>query len=159
MDLNTTLKQFEAVEANLAKLDRLWAQIQELLPGQGSVVLNDPDKYLMLQRSFSQIEKGMPAIDGVKLRNLLLHPDEIVSGKIDCLELDEFGSTLAFDRALFGQGEELSDYRFRMEAKRRELARQGVEQLYTDVESTLQVLPDPPSPSVPGPNTSRKAQG
>jgi hypothetical protein len=120
MDLNDTLKQFEAVEANLAKLERLWTAIKPLLPGTpNEASVKDPDKYTELERSFSHIAKGMPSVDGFKLESCLLHPDDILTNSIDCLELNEISVSVTFAREVFKQGEILADYRFRLDAKRR----------------------------------------
>lgn len=139
MDLNDTLKQFEAVEANLAKLDRLWAQIRPLLPAsEREASVTDPEKYLDLQRAFNQIAKGMPKVDGFYLEQCLMDPDAILSNNIDCLELCEISASIAVAREVFKQGEVLSEYRFKVEAMRRELARQEVEFLCQRIEGLLQ---------------------
>src|SRR5436309_1950612 len=126
MDLNDTLKQFEAVEGNLSKLERLWAQIKPLLPGSDrEASVTNPDKYIELQRSFDHIAKGMPKVDGFELDRCHLDSNYNMQGSIDCLELGEITASVAFTREVFKQGEVLAEYRFRLEAKRRELARQS----------------------------------
>lgn len=143
MDLNEALKQFEAVEANLCKLERLWGQIKELLPTGNEIQVKDEDQYRSLLRSFSTIAKAMPKIDGVGLEERFLDPAEIIQGSIDCLELGEFDAALSFSNAIFGQGEILEAYRFRMESKRRELARQGVNTICGAIEESLSKLEEP----------------
>jgi hypothetical protein len=143
VDLNNALKQFEAVEANLCKLERLWSQIKELLPTGNEIQVKDEDQYRSLQRAFSSIAKAMPKIDGVSLEECLLDPVAIVQGSIDCLEIGEIDATLSFTNAIFGQGEVLDAYRFRMESKRRELARQGVHSICDSVEESLSNLKEP----------------
>jgi hypothetical protein len=140
VDLNDTLKQFEAAEANLAKLERLWDQIKALLPTGSEIQVSDDNQYRSLQRSFVHIAKGMPKIDGFTLEECLLDSDAIVQGNIDCLEIGEFSASLSFSTAIFRQGEVLDDYRFRIESKRRELARQAVDSFCEDIEGTLRQL-------------------
>jgi hypothetical protein len=140
VDLNDTLKQFEAVEANLAKLERLWNQIKALLPTGNDIQVSDENQYRSLQRSFAHIAKGMPKIDGFTLEECLLDPDAIIQGNVDCLEIGEFTASLNFSSAIFRQGEVLDDYRFRMESKRRELARQAVDSICGSIEGTLRQL-------------------
>lgn len=141
MDLNNTLKQFEAVEANLSKLERLWAKIKPLLPGSDrEASVTDPDKYVDLQRSFDHIAKAMPKIDGFELLCCLLDPDDILKSNIDCLELGEISASITFAREVFRQGEVLAEYRFKLDAKRRELARQSVESLSARIEQLLREL-------------------
>lgn len=143
MDLNSALKQFEAVEANLEKLDRTWKQIRELLPEGGSVTVSDSGKYLALQRSFDHIAKSLPKIDGFEFDLCLLDPDDIARGNIDCLELGEIDASISFSREIFRQEEVLEEYRFRMESKRRELARQTIESLSSEIESLLLNFKEP----------------
>src|SRR5438874_2438619 len=120
MDLNETLKEFEAVEANVSKLERLWAQIKPLLPvTDREASVKDAEKYIELQRSFDHIAKGLPKIDGFELDRCLLDPDDILKSSIDCLELGEISVSVSFSREIFRQGEVLAEYRFRLEAKRR----------------------------------------
>jgi hypothetical protein len=113
MNLNDALKQFEAVEANLGKLDQLWKQIAKLLPSLNDIQVENEDQYLQLKRSFEQIGKQMPKIDGFQLNVCLEHPDDIVRLKVDCLEAGEFTDRVAIEADLHRQGEVLSDYRFR----------------------------------------------
>jgi len=137
MDLNSALKQFEAVEANLGKLDNLWQQIKKLLPSIEEIQVNDEDQYLQLQRSFEQIAKQLPKIDGYELKVSIMHPDDILRCKVDLLELGEFTDRAAFDTDLHRQAEVLNDYRFRVETKRRDLARQAVSGICTQIEAKL----------------------
>lgn len=140
MDLNEALKQFEAVEANLGKLDNLWKQIEKLLPSIDEVQVGDEEQYHQMQRSFEQIAKQMPSIDGFQLKICLEHPDDIFRIKIDALEVGEFTDRVALDTHIHYQGEVLSDYRFRVESKRRELARQAVQDICRQIELTLEEL-------------------
>lgn len=144
MNLNSALKQFEAVESNLAKLDRIWKQLKELIPS-GDVIIDvsDPGKYLSLKRSFEHIAKNLPKIDAFEFQICLLDPDEIVLGNVDCLELGEFDASLSFSREVLRQEEVLDEYRFRMESKRRELARQAVVSLSKEIDSRLLQLQSP----------------
>jgi hypothetical protein len=77
VDLNDTLKQFEAVEANRAKLERLWDRIKALLPTGNQIGVSNEDEYRSLQRSFIHIAKGMPKIDGFALEEYLLNSDAV----------------------------------------------------------------------------------
>jgi hypothetical protein len=140
MNLNDALKQFEAVEANLGKLDQLWKQIAKLLPSLNDIQVENEDQYLQLKRSFEQIGKQMPKIDGFQLNVCLEHPDDIVRLKVDCLEAGEFTDRVAIEADLHRQGEVLSDYRFRVESKRRELARQAIQDLCVHIEGKLEEL-------------------
>src|SRR5260221_4566520 len=82
----------------------------------------------------------MPKIDGFALEESLLDSDAIIQGNIDCLELGEFSASLSLSSAIFRQGEVLNDYRFRMESKRRELARQALDSICGSIEDALRQL-------------------
>ena len=140
MNLNETLKQFEAVEANLAKLDDLWKQIKKLLPAFDEIQVGEEERYLQLCRSFEHVLKQMPKVDGHELKYLLDRPEDIFRGKIDTLEAEEFVHRVGLDIEIHRQGEALDDYRFRVESKRRALARQSVQDLSAQIDSLLQDL-------------------
>jgi len=137
MDLNDAVKQFEAVEANLVKLEQLWKQIEKLLPSLDEVQVGDQEQYVRAQRSFEHIAKPMPKVDGLELKICLAHPDEIFRMKVETLEIGEFTDRVALDSDLRRQGEVLGEYRFRMDGKRRALARQAVEPLCAGIEAIL----------------------
>jgi|GEM_PF-4920582 len=141
MDLNETLKEFEAVEANVAKLERLWMQIKPLLPASESEAsVRGPDKYVELQRSFDHIARKMPKIGGFQLESCFLDSDDILKHNIDCLELAEINASITVTREIFKQGEVLAEYRFRLESRRRELARQAVAPLSKKIDELLEWL-------------------
>jgi len=140
MDLNNALKQFEAVEANLGKLDLIWKQIRKLLPSLDEVQVDNDEQYLQFKRSFEHIAKQLPKIDGYDLAICLEHPDDIFRDKVDSLEVGELTDRAALDAHLHRQGEVLSEYRFRVEAKRRELARQAVNDMCVQIEAKFEAL-------------------
>ena len=124
----------------MGKLDQIWKQIKKLLPSIDQVQVGDEEQYLQMQRSFEQIAKQMPRIDGFELKVCLDHPDEIFRNKIDTLEVGELIDRAALDTHFHRLGEILSDYRFRVESKRREFARQTVQDLCARTELKLEEL-------------------
>ena len=60
--LDVALREFEAVEANLAKPERLWSRIEARIP-EGIAFGSDAD-YDDLRRSFAELLEHLPAIDG-----------------------------------------------------------------------------------------------
>jgi hypothetical protein len=64
--LNEALKQFEAAEANLLKLERLWKEISEMLPDLWGIVIegiSDEDAYREKAMAFEHIVRCIPKID------------------------------------------------------------------------------------------------
>jgi len=62
--INAALRQFEATEANVARLERLWAEIQKLTP-DGLQFGNGP-VYEERVRVFEDVLAALPMIDGWK---------------------------------------------------------------------------------------------
>lgn len=137
-DLNHALKQFEAVQANIAKLERLWDDLETMLPtGRGIGINGDPVEYRRLARSYRHIAAQMPAIDGFRLNAEIMDPDDIMTSGIDLAEVGELQDTYTFLRSLVKPGDCLAEYKHRAEMKRRELARDTVRQF---ADAVLQLL-------------------
>src|SRR5713226_6149569 len=85
--LNTALQQFEAAEANLEKLDKLWKQIEALL-GSGPA-FRSPPEYEELCFAFCRILPSLPAIDGFRVEDQLNDYDAIGQMRLDALEIGE----------------------------------------------------------------------
>jgi hypothetical protein len=60
--INAALRQFEAAEANLEKLQRVWGEIEKMTPS-GIAFGGDP-KYDDRVRAYEDILSGLPMIDG-----------------------------------------------------------------------------------------------
>ena len=63
-DINTALRQFEAAEANLQKLERLWGEINKMIPD--GLVFGDDPKYDDHVRSYEDVLAALPKLDGWK---------------------------------------------------------------------------------------------
>lgn len=140
MDLNDALKVFEATEANLVKMERLWDQLKKLFPTGLNLGVTDPDEYVNLTRAFANIARAMPAIDGRTIQVVIMDPDAIVQNHMDYLDVGEASAMLAFHGELESQGRELGDYRFLLDMKRRELARQSIQKLSDEIDAALTTI-------------------
>jgi hypothetical protein len=60
--LTAALRQFEVAEANLVKLEKLWAEIFALIPH--GIEFGDNPKYEDRCRAFASIIAALPMIDG-----------------------------------------------------------------------------------------------
>jgi len=136
--LDAALREFDAVEANLEKLDRLWAQIQSHLPG--GPAFGSPPEYEEACLAFRRILPALPAIDGFKVKDHLLDYDEVGQMRLDALEVGEIESQVAVERWVEQQGGVLREYRFRLKAKRRELVRSRMLILIDHVDELLRTL-------------------
>ncbi|MCJ2054067.1 hypothetical protein [Methylobacterium sp. J-070] len=115
------LKQFEATEANLLKLQRLWDELKALFPA--AVSLDHNPEYEDRARSFDSVLWALPAIDGWKPNLCPPDLDGVAATRIDLLELDEPLETARFEAALWSEGRQIGEYRFRLDQKRRALIR------------------------------------
>jgi len=107
--LNAALREFEATEANLAKLERLWSQIEARIP-EGIIFGSDPD-YDDLCRSFAEILVYLPAIDGWHLENRLMELNAIAQSRFDAMEIDELEAKIYLEENISAPGRDLREYR------------------------------------------------
>ena len=136
--LSTALQKFEATEANLGKLEKLWDKISALLP-RGPAFGAPPD-YDELCLSFRRVLPALPAIDGVRIEDRLLEYDEAGQMRFDALEVGEIEAAVYVENALEEQGKLLHQYRFHLNAKRRELVRDRLLAVISDIDERLQTL-------------------
>lgn len=158
MTLDAALRQFEATEANLEKLDKLWEQIEHHLPR--GPAFGSPPEYDELCLALRRILPALPAIDGFRVEDRLLDYDTVGQMRLDALELGEFDAQISVENAIIEQGRQLQAYRFRLRAKRRELVRGRILTLIDEVDELLRRLGPaaegkPPNDSVSGSDWSR----
>ena len=135
---DAALREFEATAANLAKLDSLWERIENLQPS--GPAFGAPPEYQVLCLAFRRILPSLPAIDGLRVEDRLHEYDEAGQMHLDALELGEVEVQVSVMNSLEEQGRQLREYRFRLEAKRRELVRDRLVELIHDVEKLLSGL-------------------
>jgi Restriction endonuclease len=119
--LAAALRKFEATEANLGKLEKLWDEISKLIPS--GPAFGSPPEYDELCLAFRRILPSLPGIDGFRLEDRLYEYDEAGQMRLDALEVGEIGAEVSVSNELEEQGRLISKYRFHLNAKRRELVR------------------------------------
>jgi Restriction endonuclease len=129
------LEQFDATEANITKLQSLWAEIEGLIP-QG-ISFGDNPEYDDRTRAFIAILKALPAIDGWKPSVEILDLNTIAQTRFDYADIGEPGAAIQFDADLALPGRELREYRFRFDHKRRALVREPLTSLIDSVDVSL----------------------
>ena len=136
--LDAALQQFDATEANLAKLDSLWTRIRALLPT--GPAFGGPPEYQELCLAFRRVLPGLPAISGMRVADNLPDYDEVGQMHLEALEVGDIEAQVAADKFLDEQGNQLQEYRFRFQAKRRELVRDRLITLMNETETLLNAL-------------------
>jgi hypothetical protein len=136
--LETALGQFEATEANLKKLESLWAQIRGLI-GDG-VAFGTPPGYDDACRAFRRILPALPSIDGFRVEDCLLAYNDVGQMRFDAMEIGEIDVKVSVSEQIERQGGVLEEYRFRLTTKRRELVRSRMTKLVDDVDGYVRLM-------------------
>ncbi|WP_171901370.1 restriction endonuclease [Stappia indica] len=132
------LEQFEAIEANLVKLERLCNEIEGLIPS--GICFGPNAAYEDKCRAAGAISEHMPAIDGWALKLGFLDLDEIAQSRLDCCELGEPSAAAAFERSLEEPSYNLREYRFRFNRKRRELVKTALDQAIDKIDGLIRTI-------------------
>lgn len=119
--LDAALEEFEATEANLAKLNALWERIERLLPTGPS--FGSPPGYDELLLAFRRILPALPAIDGFQVEDHLCEFDVAGQLLLEALEGGEVVAEVEARNTLSEQGRQLREYSFRLQSARRHLVR------------------------------------
>jgi len=133
--MSSALRAFEATEANLAKLERIWAALRGMIP-EGIAFGSDP-KYEERSAEFNHVLSALPAIDGFRPGASPPTLDEIAQGRFDAMEVGELDATVGVERWIEEPGRELRQYRFALDRKRRELIRTATREISADIELLL----------------------
>jgi len=86
--LNAALRKFEAVEANLVKLERIWAEIEKMIPD--GITFGENPVHEGRCRTYEIILEQLPAIEGWKPKELPMDLDDIAQNRFDAGEIGEF---------------------------------------------------------------------
>ncbi len=118
------LKQFEATEANLNKLENLWKELQELFPD--GIHMGETPEYEDRRRSFDSILSSLPKIGGWKPGISAPDWDDVASSRLDYMELGDPFEEAKFEASIWADGKEIREYRYRLNQKRRQLIRDAL---------------------------------
>ena len=136
--INRALRQFEATEANLARLEHIWSEIGKLTP-EGLAFGNDP-AYEEHVRVYEDVLGALPKIDGWKPESVPMDLNSIAQNRLDAKEIDEITAEVAVENEIEAPGRELADYRHRLNRKRRQLIRSVMSDLIAAIDGTLRSL-------------------
>jgi hypothetical protein len=143
--LNEALKQFEATEANLVKLEALWGEITAIIPGgPDGIAFGDLSEgiYDDRCRAFRDICDSLPKIDGWELTECLLELNEIAQMRFDVMEMGmgDIGHKITVEETIYGQEKYLQEYRYKLNKKRRQLIRGKLLETINQVDSLVRKL-------------------
>ncbi len=137
--LNDALRHFEAAEANLLKLEKVLAEIESAIP-EGVAFGGDEPEYENNCRSFYDLLKSLPKLDGWKPVIHLMGLDEIAQSRLDALEIGEVHCQVSLERDIRAPARLLRQYRYRFDQKRRELIRESIMDLSDSINGNLREL-------------------
>jgi hypothetical protein len=132
------LQKFEAAEANLVKLERLWEELQSLFPS--GLTLGENPEYEDRSRSFELVLAALPKIDGRRPKITLPDIDGVVQTRFDYMELGEPLAEAQFEASLWADGREIREYRFRLNQKRRALIRDALVEVIDQIDADLRAI-------------------
>jgi hypothetical protein len=138
--INSALRQYEATEANVEKLERVWGAITKLIPN-GLAFGNDP-AYEEHVRNYADILRALPTIDGWKPESIPMDLNTIGQTRLDAKECGEISAEVAVENEIEAPGRELAEYRHRLNRKRRQLIRSVMFDLIAAIDETLRSLND-----------------
>lgn len=146
--INSALRQFEATEANLAKLEHTWSEIEKLTP-DGLAFGNDP-AYEEHVRVYEDVLGALPKIDEWKPESVPMDLNSIGQNRLDAKEIGEISAEVSVEDQIEAPGRELAEYRHRLNKKRRQLIRSVMSDLIAAIEETLRslnkIVPKKPNP-------------
>lgn len=129
------LEQFEATEANLVKLERLWDEMAAMIPD--GVVFGENVEYEDRGRSFELLLDSLPKIGGWKPTATPPDLDGLAQSRLDVMEIDEPSAHVSVERWIEEPGRELRDYRFRLNNTRKALIRDALVGLIDQIDADI----------------------
>lgn len=136
--INAALRQFDSTEANVEKLERLFGELQKLIPD--GICFGGNARYDDLCRSFTDVHAALPKIDGWKPDCHLQDLNEIAQNRFDAIELDEISAKISVEESIGEPARDLAAYRHRLFKKRRELTRGAILETMGQVDEALRQL-------------------
>ncbi|MCY9669778.1 restriction endonuclease [Paenibacillus alginolyticus] len=137
--LDSAIRKFESVEANLSKLERIWGELCEII-SEGYSFNSSDIEYEGLRRSYSHILNHLPKIEGWKPDTEPYDLLSIAQNRIDAMEIDEISAIHSIERWIDEPGSELGEYRFKFDIMRRQLVRDAVSEVFAEIDTILIVL-------------------
>lgn len=136
--LNTALRIFEAAEANLVKLEKLWMEIESVIPS-GVAFLEDSG-YENNCRDFANVLACLPKIDGWKPEIHLMDLNEIGQNRLDAMEVGEIEFQISVENQIYEPAKLIREYRHKFDRKRRELVRDALQSAIDSIDEDLRDL-------------------
>ncbi|MDI2031555.1 restriction endonuclease [Saccharopolyspora sp. TS4A08] len=136
MELNDLLIAIDRAAANLAKLEEVWQRAEPFIPTEPQ--RGSHPEYDNLRRAWADLLPGLPEVDGWTITDELPDIDEIGQMFLDYFTISEYPAEAYKVREK--PGNDLSEYRYRLDRARRRAARERLNELTSFIDTTLPVL-------------------
>lgn len=136
--LNAALRIFEAAEANLVKLEKLWQEMESVIPS-GVAFLEDSG-YECNCMDFENVLASLPKIDGWKPEIYVMGLHEIGQNRLDAMEVGEIECQISVENQIYEPAKLIREYRHKFDRKRRELVRDALQSAIDDIDKDLRDL-------------------
>jgi hypothetical protein len=109
--LNAALRHFEAVEANLVKLEKVLDEITAAIPP--GITFGENLEYENNCRIFDSLLESLPLIDGWKPEVQFMGLNDIAENRMDAQEIGEVSAMLQVERQISEPARQIAEYRYR----------------------------------------------
>lgn len=137
--LNSAIREFEAVEANLVKLEKILDEINKAIPDGTHFVIENPE-YEDNCRSFHEILTVLPKIDGWKPDIVFMDLDEITKNRLTAQDIGKLNLIVDIEKEISKPSCLLRKYRFHFNQKRKKLIRNSLVEKIESVDDCLRDL-------------------
>jgi hypothetical protein len=145
VDLETALEQFDVVEANLLRLKKVFYEMSKIIPRSRSAVIDDEadaQRYRELQRSWQAITRALPPIGSYQIESSPISLDALARARMEAEEVAQsrFESVVSFGTGLDEPWQEIQEYEARLRQARRDLVREHLIRLISEIDPLVKVL-------------------
>jgi hypothetical protein len=133
VEIEELLNAMDRAAANLAKLENVWQRAERFIP-TGPARGSNPE-YDDLRRAWMDLLPGLPMIDGWTITDPLPNIDQLGQEFLDYAEISQ--PPWPVYEAGEKPGDDLAEYRYRLNRARRRAARERLGQLSAAIDSTL----------------------
>ena len=139
MDLEKALEQFDAVDANLRRLQKVWSEMGRLIPRRIAFIESSPEgtRYRELRRSWLAIVQALPPIGDYRIESIPLGLNDIAQSRMDAEDIGEINVFVSLEEELEAPGREMEEYQSRLLQARRSLVRDQLTQLMSTIDELL----------------------
>jgi hypothetical protein len=139
VDLDAALRQFDVVEANLGRVEKVLAEYEALVPAGISFTAGSPEGLRAdeLVASYGELIASLPPIDGWRITAEVVELDGIARSRLDADEIGEPDILIDLGNARAEPTRQLAEYRRRYTKQRRALVRDRARELLDEIDDAL----------------------